>query len=261
MLPTFVINLDRDTERMRLMHAQFERLGLAYERFSAVRGDAPGAAGRWFLMVDGRSPTLSAGELGCYASHLTVMERFLELGAPVALVCEDDCELSDELPRLLAEVGNLTEGWDVIRLATLTVKQAVVKVSDVAGFELVKYSKIPVGSGAYLISRKGAEKFLAWAASAPLTQPVDEDLARAWICGLSTYGVAPAPIRQNILPATTIGDRPLRPRHRHWLEPVRRSLHTLVDLGLPGWLEVSASNLRARFSRTHRRRITARVAA
>ncbi|MBC6981838.1 glycosyltransferase family 25 protein [Caulobacter sp. 17J80-11] len=261
MAPIFLINLDRDTDRLRLMDEQFARLGLAYERFSAVRGDALGAAARWFHLVDGVSPTLTSGEVGCYASHLTVMEMLIERGAPAALVCEDDCRLSEHLPRLLAEVDALPESWELVRLATLPVKQAVVRAARIGGGELVKYSRIPVGAGAYLISRRGAEKYLAWAAKAPLVHPYDEDLARPWICGLSTYGFAPTPIRQNVLPASSIGDRPWRPRNRHRLEPLERAVDALADLGLGGWLVAAASNVRARLSRAHRRRITARVGA
>ncbi|NEX93557.1 glycosyltransferase family 25 protein [Caulobacter sp. 17J65-9] len=261
MTPIFLINLDRDTERLGLMDAQFARLGLAYERFSAVRGDALGAAARWFHLVDGVSPTLTRGEVGCYASHLGVMERLVESGAPAALVCEDDCRLSERLPGLLAEVDGLPAGWDLVRLATLPVKQAVVRAACIGGGALVKYSRIPVGAGAYLISRRGAEKYLAWAAKAPLVHPYDEDFARPWICGLSTYGFAPTPIRQNHLAVSSIGDRPWRPRNRHRLEPFERAAHALADLGLLGWLAASASNVRARLSRTHRRRITARVGA
>ena len=81
MPPVFVINLDRDTERMASMAESLGRLGLPHVRVPAVLSkEIPG----WEAMVDGglyysrnRNVMPRPGEVGCYLSHLKAMETFL----------------------------------------------------------------------------------------------------------------------------------------------------------------------------------------
>lgn len=94
-LHTWVINLDRAPERLVRIGARLDTLGLPWSRFSAVEGklltaedqaqllDRPG-----FERRHGMTPTL--GELGCYVSHVRVMQAFLDSGHDFALILEDD---------------------------------------------------------------------------------------------------------------------------------------------------------------------------
>ena len=71
-LPPFVvINLDRDADRLAHMQREFTKLGLTFQRFPAVNGaNLPEHLRVYFAPAE--SNPLSAGETGCYASHLAI---------------------------------------------------------------------------------------------------------------------------------------------------------------------------------------------
>ena len=93
-IAVFVINLDRDKDRLAFMARQLDALGLAWERFPAVLGIAvPDELRAWFFTPEGApSPALTPGEIGVYASHLSAHRRLLASDFDAALVFEDDVE-------------------------------------------------------------------------------------------------------------------------------------------------------------------------
>jgi glycosyl transferase, family 25 len=81
-LHTWVINLDRDHERLARITEQLAPTGLAWTRLPAVYGrDLPPAEQQRLLDAaayrrkHGMEPAL--GELGCYLSHVAVMRALL----------------------------------------------------------------------------------------------------------------------------------------------------------------------------------------
>jgi|SRR5581483_318673 len=194
---TVLINLDRDTERLKTVSAEFARCGVEFERFSAIDGLAvPPASRHHFFDPDGLpAPALTKGEIGCYASHLAVWQSIAEGRHPgPTLICEDDIRLPENFVEIVsAALSRAPEGWDVIRLSSATWRTVwpVCKVAD--GYQLVCYSKTPVRLGAYLLSPQGAHKLLR---PALRNRPVDHDLARPWELDLDQYGVYPPPVYQ-----------------------------------------------------------------
>ena len=105
-MKAFLINLDRDTERLAAADAQLKRLGIAYERVPAVCGADLSPAElrrrvsrRRALWANGRMYT--PGQIGCTLSHSSVYRRMVEGDIPAALVMEDDVRLSDSAPRVV----------------------------------------------------------------------------------------------------------------------------------------------------------------
>ena len=105
----FLINLDKNPERLAAADAQLRGLGVDYERFPAVYGKALSREERrrkvrrfrsWCAM--GRR--LMDGEIGCALSHCGVYQEIVRRGLPCAAVLEDDCKLSPVLPEALREV-------------------------------------------------------------------------------------------------------------------------------------------------------------
>jgi len=86
----YVINLDRDAERLASIRDNLARLGLGFERLPAVIGkEVPD----WEKLVDlptyawrNRLDMPRAGEVGCYLSHLKAMEAFLRTDAPWCVI-------------------------------------------------------------------------------------------------------------------------------------------------------------------------------
>ncbi|MEH0071479.1 glycosyltransferase family 25 protein [Pannonibacter sp. Pt2-lr] len=93
-IPIYLINLDRDAKRLAFVDGQLKEFGIAYTRFSAFLGtDIPDWLKPLFLDGSGRiAAELTAGEVGCYASHLAVMKLIAE-GQRPAVVLEDDIKL------------------------------------------------------------------------------------------------------------------------------------------------------------------------
>ena len=104
-LSTWVINLDRAPERLARIHRQLDGLGLPYTRLPAAdaRQRQPGQLAQLVEAAcrqrHGMSPVL--GKLGCYLSHVAVMQALLASPARFALVLEDDMLLQPELPAVM----------------------------------------------------------------------------------------------------------------------------------------------------------------
>jgi glycosyl transferase family 25 len=210
-----VINLDRDTARLAHMEAQCTRVGIAMRRWPAMLGAAlpPALASSFVSPPSGTAWALSAGEIGCYASHITIWQALVDgrLG-DVALVMEDDLRLEDDFALAVRRALSVAApDWDLIRLSNFP-RRAFVPLAEIsARYHLVHYTRVPISCGAYLISRAGAIKLLALRAR---TLPVDEDCRRVWRFGLKTFGVLPPPAIPGVIESTItkLGGRERRPR-------------------------------------------------
>jgi glycosyl transferase, family 25 len=195
--PVYLINLPRDRERGELMQQQIAALGLSTRRVDAVLGRDLSPAQREQLY----SPTLnharfhkpmSAGEIGCYASHLRVWQTMASDEASFALVLEDDVLLGRDLPDLLAAVAALPATWDMIKLIGRDRERVWRRWPLLAHSDLVRYRRAPSLTGAYLLSRAGARKLAG--ARQPFFRPVDVDLRFWWETDLRLYGLQPYPV-------------------------------------------------------------------
>ena len=117
---TWVIILDRATERLARISGQLQRLGLPYARLPAVDAKALTPAQRAALdepayhRKHGMTPVL--GELGCYLSHVEAMRRFVASDAPCALILEDDVMLHDSLPAVVRGLLQHAPRWGSVKL-------------------------------------------------------------------------------------------------------------------------------------------------
>lgn len=236
------------------MERQSAQAGLRFDRFNAANGaDLPDALRPYFPFAgDAERSVLSHGEIGCYASHLSLCRLIVagEIAAP-ALILEDDVELPRDFVALLhALMAALPPDWDIVRLSNDTKHVARPIQALTAQHSLVRYSNIPGSTGASLLSRSGAEKFLA---KQPRVLPVDQDLRRAWHWNMNTFGVLPAPVRRDIFDVSTIdamtgaGWREKRWRVAHirrqrGLESLRRHALGVHEFGLPAWMIAETIN-------------------
>ena len=197
--PGFVavfINMARDVERRATMEAQLSRLALSFARQEAVVGDAVPFELRPVFFDDSGDLlcTLRKGEVGCYASHLLVARRVAagEWDRPV-LVLEDDQDIPADVVALLNQLlQKLPADWNIVRLSDNLKCAYLVEAPLAAGRSLVRYSKAPRGTGAYLLNAAGARKMLRLR---PRDASFDVDLVHVWHIDLTTYGVAPPPFQ------------------------------------------------------------------
>ena len=194
--PIFYINRDRDQDRRAALEEHLRVAGMPGERIGAVEGLAVPAEFR-DMFFDGAAlhSRLKPGEVGCYASHLKTMKIIVEQGLDYALILEDDAILPADFQTIIAQVlARLPQGWDLVHICK-DANRAVKPVADLDhGRRIVRYSRVPETTTAYLVSRSGAEKFLK-----PIKRywPVDTDFRQPWRFGLEIYGVDPCIIRPN----------------------------------------------------------------
>jgi glycosyl transferase, family 25 len=202
----FVINLARDVARREFMQAQLAELQLACTFVPAVLGRELDSAALGALYDAQRNASsyhspLAAGEIGCYASHLQVWRRVLEMPPEqqFALVLEDDMALAEHLPQLLQSILQQTgvTAWHMIKLCgrkTEPVHRRYPLAAGAVPSELVRYVKPPSFTGAYLLSRAGAAVLLK--TRARFSRPVDIDLRFWWENQLQLFGLLPYPAHE-----------------------------------------------------------------
>ena len=222
MPPIYVINLDRDVERMASVDGSLKSLGLGYVRIPAVLGkEVPG----WEMLVDadlygGRNRNVMPrpGEVGCYLSHLKAMEEFLRTDALWCVILEDDVEVLPECLPVLAALEE-KDDWDLVKLYCHHAGMPVRKRALTSSHHLVVHLTRTTSSAAYAIKRHAAEILLK--SMRPITEQVDHALDRPWETGLRVRGVRPLPIILAPVAETTTmaygprGDRSL-PTRRAW---------------------------------------------
>ncbi|MDD3371249.1 MAG: glycosyltransferase family 25 protein [Alphaproteobacteria bacterium] len=254
-LPAILINLDRDADRLAHMQKQLDTAGLSFARQAGFLGkDIPKELRSRFFDAQGNPKTaLTDGEIGCYASHLAALSRVAdgEFG-DAALIMEDDLALAPGFADIVGDcLDNMPDDWGLLRLSNPP-RSAYAPLAPVGENRfLVKYSRIPVGSAAYAVSRGGAKTFLAKGFRG---LPVDIDFRYPWIHGLKTFGVVAPAAKAGVLASSidTVGQKRKqaaapssvqRLRRGDGAQTFKRIAYNIRDLGFENWLICAGTNL------------------
>jgi glycosyl transferase family 25 len=193
-LASFLINLPRSADRRLRMETQLADLGLPFTLIPGVDGraeynrlaaelDEPA-----FVRNVGR-PVLP-GELGAYHAHLNVWRAFLQTGAEVALVMEDDVVFHPEFRAALDAALSVRGEWDFLKLNKIRAKQPICQ-GVIGQWRLNAYLGPATGLGAYLVTRDLALRLLP--AMLPVTRPIDHELDRIHLHHFRHFGLEPFP--------------------------------------------------------------------
>ena len=107
----FYINRDQDEHRRQYIEEELARAGIAGQRVRGVDGTSlPNDLAGFFFADGSRVTRLSAGEVGCYGSHLRAARAIIEQGVAFALVLEDDAVLPQTLARDVADLVDVGLG-------------------------------------------------------------------------------------------------------------------------------------------------------
>jgi len=159
-MQAYVINLDRDTERMAKMRTHLARYPfISAERVAGVRGsDLPDIASE--ILTTKAAMKDHKGTLGCSLSHVATWEAIVRSGVRWSLILEDDAELLDGIESL--RDLTLPEGVDLVYCNGRMVYQdsGIELLPIVPAFEFMIRNGTAVGSDAYLLTREGAIKLL-----------------------------------------------------------------------------------------------------
>ena len=208
----YLINLDRSPQRLAAMQARLAGLGIDYTRIAAVDGAQLADEGFLRHTADNRYyKPIRRGEVGCYLSHLEVLQAFIDSGARYALVLEDDCLFDADFNAVLQAAIALRDDtrdpllqWDVLKLNRKR-RRWVVLAPLTASRQLVEYGlSVPITTAAAVWTRAAAGRFLH--AYRGTTRPIDCDLQHPWEFGLDILALQPPPVTQGDV-ASTIGNR------------------------------------------------------
>lgn len=142
---------------------------------------------------------LTAGELGCFASHAALW-RWLAVAPPgtILVALEDDLIIDPQffaaLPAVCAAVPA-----DYVRLYAKAPVGAAV-IGRAAGRHLVRYRGIAFGTQAYVMRRPAAEKLLG--SIRRVVRPVDDEMDRYWAHKVPNLGLFPFPVIERTGPST-----------------------------------------------------------
>lgn len=191
-----VINLDRSPHRLGSIRAQLDAAGIAFERFAAFEGRAlsPEQLARvdapTYARSHGKEPT--AGEMGCYLSHLEAMRAFLATGHEHCLILEDDAQVPPQARQVVNAVVAASAPWDMVMLYGNHKAQPAVTAELGDGWRLVGFFGKQTGAVAYLLNRRAAQAYVDHLL--PMRLPIDHAFGEAWHWGLRIRGVNPFPV-------------------------------------------------------------------
>lgn len=189
----FVVSLERSRDRRAAVTAALARAGIEFEIFDAVDGSAPG-----FAYSDRAAPdvtrarkgwALTNGQLACFASHLSLWQRCVELGEPIA-VLEDDVEPSTDAARVLGSTFAHAERFGFVKLARLRNARFKAALALGDGHFIGRYRRNTCGTQAYIVAPAAARAFVTNAER--FLEPVDDYMEKPWLHGVRTYSVRPS---------------------------------------------------------------------
>jgi GR25 family glycosyltransferase involved in LPS biosynthesis len=188
----YVINLDKDKERMNYMDTQCKQNQINYVRFSAVLGAN--------VEKDSRLSSIcqtfcTDGAKGCALSHHGIWEQMLKENLQTVLILEDDVTFTKDLESKLQIAFREIPQFDVIYLCNIYNPKNENILSNLAisvgGFQpedhtpLLKKVKGGFGTGAYIIHQDFVRKII----DKPITQHIDYQLSQ-WLQELNGQAYA-----------------------------------------------------------------------
>lgn len=218
---TFVINLDRSTDRWEQVLNECRLAGIVPTRIAAVEGrNVP----EW--MASQFPPSqMTDSEVGCYASHMVAARMIVDRKLDWAVVLEDDAVLAPGFAGLVRSAVAKARGFDVIHLST-RFKRAALSVADLGGgSHLVRHSRLPTASACYVMSAVGAKK---WLKPQPRLAPNDMSFRYAWKHDFNFFGVFPAPASQRVGIASTLIHFESGIDRRNWSDGVLSELRGVL---------------------------------
>lgn len=175
----YVINMNRDKNRLAFINKQFRRYNYIPERISAIAtkdGEYKKYEKNFKQYIGGNDPNA----ISCALSHLKVYKKIMSDNVPFGLVIEDDITVTGYITKLPDIIKSLPKDWDVVWIGNSRSKWPrntcssipdpeydMDKVDEITpnlyrftSEECKKTGNCPMGTYAYLIHRRVISKIL-----------------------------------------------------------------------------------------------------
>ncbi|AMG13721.1 glycosyltransferase family 25 protein [Vibrio vulnificus] len=227
---TFVISLKNSVERRAHIEKQFSHLDQDFEFFDAIDGRQGEHSLFSKYNVEKRLKIkgygLTAGELGCFASHYLLWEKCLELNEPIVVI-EDDAQLEACFDDSMSRINEL-EPYGYVRLFVNGRKRPFVKVGSYISHDIVEYLRGPGATRAYFVTPMAARKFIESAQEWLL--PVDDYMDQFWLNKVACRGIMPGIVKNE----TDHGSYIVRNKS-HKKNRITRELYSLIMMIQRHW--------------------------
>ena len=195
-MKAFVINLDRNTERLAFMQEQFKRLGMDVERFRAIDGRGLSseelrrhhAKVRSYIAFQRK---MEPPKVAVALSHSGVYQTIIDRKLPYALVLEDDVRLGDGFHEALRRAERFV---DPTRPQVITFNGYGVDDAATCAPEIREVSRMWCAD-AYIITHPAAERIRH--ANYPVLTSADSFRRYHRRHGVELYRVVPTTARQD----------------------------------------------------------------
>ena len=193
-MKNFVISLNSAMARRHHIHTEFSQKNLAYEFFDAITPEqARALIQQYYPDID--YSKISAGELACLVSHLSVWLKALEQECDYVAIFEDDIFLADEASHYLS-----TDDWLPSNVHTLKIEtfheQVLLKPGQQCslGRQLFELKSPHFGAAGYIISKQAIRELLQFILQQAVLKPLDHILFADFIESnpCKTYQLVPA---------------------------------------------------------------------
>jgi GR25 family glycosyltransferase involved in LPS biosynthesis len=135
-IKSFVINLDRETDRWKSVLLEIEKIGTPVKRVEAVDMK---------LLAPDQNPFVTSGVYACWESHRKIYREFIDTGGEYALIFEDDFFIKH--PRVFHSALRdiQASNWDIAQIGFVSpgirVKLRII-LGNLENFLLISFSKI-----------------------------------------------------------------------------------------------------------------------
>lgn len=163
-MKSYIINLDRSSERLKRMGRRFALLELDFERVPAVDGASlsPEDISEIYQPIL-NAPALTKGEIGCFLSHRRCWTQIASGPDAFGCIFEDDVILSWRSSLFLGQETWIPIEADIIKIETAYHRVWLdrVGISLPKGLRLNRLRDTHFASGGYILSRSAATHLLA----------------------------------------------------------------------------------------------------
>ena len=204
MIDIFVINLEKESEKLQNIAILFKKYNLNFRRINAVNGhDLEESTILKYVSQSQSIKTikreLTNSEIGVALSHISIYNIMIKENIQHAIIMEDDIDFNSEFLEFLQYIERLPSAWEVVLLGHHVKESNFIDTPGILWWhkkitktlQCIQFSEFPFGAYGYLLHQKGAKKLIKNVQ--PLNQPIDHYTADKDIVTL--YGVYPACIR------------------------------------------------------------------
>jgi glycosyl transferase family 25 len=195
----YVINLEKDKERLKEFNKCMEKNSIKYERFNAVDGKKVQRSDK---LSDYCNTFCPDGMKGCALSHVAIWESMIENDYKNVMVFEDDAIIEADFDRKFQDVWNhLPKDYDIVYFGCIfgcsdnslanTVYKKVTGIETEEINDFIQTSQGSAGTHGYMISLEGAKKFV----NKPINWHIDSQML-SWI---KTYDYTAYSVNNNMV--------------------------------------------------------------